>query len=209
MSVLFVQEPAKKELYMRPKLDKKINPENFDNYYWLKEELFEFCKKYSISSRGSKQEITERISYYLRTGKVLNIKSQISKKIPKSTEDLLVDSKISDIYKNDEKHRVFFKSIIGEHFKFNVKFMNWMKKNSGKTYQDAVDEWFRLEKEKKSGKKLSIAPQFEYNQYTRDFFQENKDLSREDAIKCWKYKKSLSGSNKYEKEDLKILTERR
>ena len=34
---------------------------------------------------------------------------------------------------------LFFKKEIGEHFKFNVAFMNWMKGNSGKTYREAID----------------------------------------------------------------------
>ena len=53
--------------------------------------------------------------------------------------------------------------------------------------------------------KTTIDRQFEYNTYIRDFFNDNKDKSLEQAIKCWKYKKSLKGHNKYEKDDLKIL----
>lgn len=116
-----------------------------------------------------------------------------------------MDSKIPEGYKNDERHRAFFKSEIGEHFKFNVPFMNWMKVNSGKTYKEAISEWNRIISEKKDGKKTEISSQFQYNQYTRDFFNANPDAKRNDAIKCWKYKKSLPGHNKYEEEDLVTL----
>ena len=54
-------------------------------------------------------------------------------------------------------------------------------------------------------KKTEIGKQFQYNQYIRDFFENNKDKSLDDAIKCWKYKKSLRGHNKYEKSDLVVL----
>ncbi len=81
-----------------------------------------------------------------------------------------------------------------------------MKANFGKTYKEAVKEWNRIFEEKKAGKKYTISSQFEYNQYTRDFFKDNPDMKRSDAITCWKYKKSLSGSNKYEKKDLSILS---
>ena len=60
-----------------------------------------------------------------------------------------------------------------------------------------------LEDKKKN--KTTIDKQFEYNTYIRDFFNDNKDKSLEQAIKCWKYKKSLKGHNKYEKDDLKVL----
>jgi hypothetical protein len=38
--------------------------------------------------------------------------------------------------------------------------------------------------DKKSGKETIIGKQFEYNQYTRDFFENNPKLSKEDCIKC-------------------------
>ena len=56
-----------------------------------------------------------------------------------------------------------------------------------------------------SKEKTEIGKQFEYNQYIRDFFKNNDDKSLDDAIACWKYKKSLKGHNKYENKDLEIL----
>ncbi|MCD4752854.1 MAG: SAP domain-containing protein [Anaerolineaceae bacterium] len=190
---------------MRPKLNKAIDPEQFRNYYWLKEELTDFCKNVSIPGNGSKQELTDRIFHYLKTGQVLIAATNSLKRILKDSP-LSLDSKIPEGYRNDKIHRAFFKKEIGEHFKFNVPFMNWMKANPGKTYQEAVNEWKRILKEKKAGKKYKISSQFEYNQYTRDFFEKNPNSSRDDAITCWKYKKSLPGYNGYEKEDLVVLS---
>ena len=56
-----------------------------------------------------------------------------------------------------------------------------------------------------SKEKTKIGKQFQYNQYIRDFFNDNDDKTLEDAIKCWKHKKSLKGHNMYEKTDLDIL----
>ena len=53
--------------------------------------------------------------------------------------------------------------------------------------------------------KTKIDKQFEYNTYIRDFFEDNKDKNLDAAIACWKYKKSLPGHNRYEKEDLIAL----
>jgi hypothetical protein len=60
--------------------------------------------------------------------------------------------------------------------------------------------------EKKSGNKTIIGKQFEYNQYTRDFFANNPKANKEDCIKCWNYKKRQIGKHTYEKNDLKILS---
>ena len=84
--------------------------------------------------------------------------------------------------------------------------MNWMEEHKGiNTYKDAVEIYNKILLDKKLGKKDTIGKQFEYNQYTRDFFKDNPKLTREECIKCWNYKKKQIGIHKYEKEDLKIL----
>ncbi|MBL3645683.1 cytoplasmic protein [Bacillus sp. RHFB] len=70
-----------------------------------------------------------------------------------------------------------------------------------KTYRDAVDAWYEEEERKKDPTfKKKIAPQFEYNQFTSDFFADpkNQGKSRADAIEAWNKIKKLPGSNKYE-----------
>ncbi|HRX16065.1 MAG TPA: DUF6434 domain-containing protein [Spirochaetota bacterium] len=190
---------------MRPELNKNSNADEFLDFYWLKEELVIFCKNQDLPSCGSKDELTARIHEYLRTGKVIIPVKNKSEAEQKTGAPPALGSKIPAGYKNDEMHREFFKSVIGNHFKFNVAFMNWMKGNHGKTYQDAVLEWNRIIDEKKQGKKTEISSQFQYNQYTRDFFNANPKAKRDEAVKCWKYKKSLPGHNKYEESDLVAL----
>ncbi len=58
----------------------------------------------------------------------------------------------------------------------------------------------------KAIRRLSTDSQFEYNTYIRDFFADNQGKSLKDAIKCWKYKKSLQGHNRYEPSDLIALS---
>lgn len=194
---------------MRPILNLKLEPKQFLNYYWLKEELVLFCKANCIPVSGDKAELTQRIKFYLETGEITIKTHKRRSKMENSLISSVInlESKISASYKNDEKHREFFRSEIGNHFKFNVTFMKWMKNNIGKTYKEAVNQWYIIAEENKKGIKRKISPQFEYNQYTRDFFKKNPDLSRENCIKCWKYKKSLPGKNRYEPKDLIILME--
>jgi hypothetical protein len=119
------------------------------------------------------------------------------------------ETKITDNYKNTENVRKFFDQQIGEHFKFNVRFMNWMKVNSGKTLQEAIEEWKRIKSEiKTTTKPKEIAPQFEYKTYLRDFLLDNPHAKREEGIKLWKIKKSMRGDNKYTKSDLKLIEEK-
>ena len=83
-------------------------------------------------------------------------------------------------------------------------FQNWLRENTGKTYRDAIDAYFRILEEKKKGKS-TIDRQFEYNTYIRDFFTDNPDKTLTEAIKCWNYKKCLKGHNRYEKNDLTAI----
>ena len=189
---------------MRPLLDKNLKADIFNAYYWLKEELATFCRENKLPCTGNKKDLTKRISTYLETGQAAPEAVKPSINAYNGKEEISLQEIIPKGYKNDERHRAFFKTEIGEHFKFNVSFMNWMKQNAGQTYQKAVQEWLQIEQDKKAGKKYEISPQFEYNQYTRDFFASNPSESKEHMIKCWRYKKGLPGTNKYEESDLEF-----
>ena len=188
----------------RPKLDTSLKGNTFKNYYYLKEELVDFCRKNDLPTSGGKLELTDRIAYFLDTGKVLKQKTKARKAadIGEIAEDTLIEAD----FVCSEKHRAFFKEKIGGSFSFNVLFQRWLKTNAGKTYKDAIDAYYQILEEKKNGR-TKIDKQFEYNTYIRDFFDDNKGRSLEDAIKCWKYKKSLAGHNRYERLDLVALEE--
>ena len=74
---------------MRPSLTKTISLTDFQNYYWLKAELQTFCREHGLPASGSKIEITERISHYLTTGKVLKTVSGKSEQSSPLYKDLL------------------------------------------------------------------------------------------------------------------------
>ena len=186
----------------RPDLDKKIDGKTFKEYYYLKEELIDFCKKNNLQTTGGKIELTERIAKFLDTGE-RSVESHNIRRT-KIIDEITLNTIIEDNFVCSEKHRAFYKKQIGNSFSFNVLFQKWLKSNSGKTYKDSIDAYYKILEDKKKNK-TTIDKQFEYNTYIRDFFNDNKDKTLEQAIKCWKYKKSLKGHNKYEKDDLKVL----
>ena len=193
----------------RPPLNKNIKVEDFREFYWLKEELVNFCRREGLRKQGSKIELAERIEEYLKTGKKGATKN--TKKVKPSSrfdwhsEKLTLDTVITDNYKNTDNVRAFFTEQLGKGFKFNVEFMNWMKTHQGKSLRDAVDQWKKIafEKKNKSNPK-EIAPQFEYNRYVRDFLADNPGASRGSAIKYWKIKRSMRGDNVYRRSDLEL-----
>lgn len=182
-----------------PKLSKNLDIETFKNYYYLKEELKSFCKDEGLKTIGNKEDLTNRIIFYLETGKEKPITT--TNKSPKNTNKIGINEKIGENFKCSEKHREFFKNNIGKQFKFKVNFQKWLKNNGDKTYKDAIDAYYEIINTKPN----KIDKQFEYNRYIQDFFKNNKNLTLKDAIKCWNYKKTLPGHNKYNKNDLLIL----
>ena len=192
----------------RPELNISISPEDFENCYWLKEELTDFCRSTGINMSGGKNEIANRIKLFLATGEVVKT---IVKIIPKSNFDwkdavLNLNTKLTDNYKNTENVRAFMILHIGPHFKFNTQFMKWTIANTGKSLRDAIEEWNHIYIRKKNKEYQSeIAPQFEYNMYIRVFLADNLGMATKDAIKYWKLKRAQRGNKKYSKQDLSLF----
>ena len=95
--------------------------------------------------------------------------------------------------------RAFFVEHLGKGFHFKAEFQDWLHNNAGKTYKEAVAAYHSIEPPKE------IKPQFEYNQYIRDFFADNKGATLNDAIRCWHWKKIQPGAHRYETTDKDIL----
>lgn len=187
----------------RPELKIGLKGEAFRNFYYLKEELVDFCRKNNLPVSGGKIELTDRIATFLDTGNIVT-SPKVLKKVTLEVGELTEQTVIEDDFVCSEKHRAFFKEKIGKSFSFNVQFQKWLKSNAGKTYGDAIEAYYQILEEKKLGKTV-IGKQFEYNTYIRDFFEENQGKSLDDAIIYWKYKKSLQGHNRYEQSDLSAL----
>ena len=49
---------------MRPELTKKLTPKEFNDYYFLKEELKEFCRNEGLKVSGSKEDLEKFVDIY-------------------------------------------------------------------------------------------------------------------------------------------------
>lgn len=183
------------------KLSRDLKPEEFREYYFLKSELKDFCRREGLKISGNKQDLEKRIIHYLATGTQLE-ESGVNRTYSNKISEINPDSVLGENFKCSEDKREFFEKEIGSGFKFKVDFQKWLKSNPDKTYKDAIDAYHEIQNSKE---KTKIGKQFQYNQYIRDFFEDNDDKSLDDAIKCWKYKKNIKGHNKYEKSDLNVL----
>lgn len=184
----------------RPLLTVGLDSQTFREYYYLKEELMAFCREMGLMVSGGKPELTERIACFLE-GRECIASPRIFRGRP-VTGEITLESLIGEHFVCSEKHRAFFRRVIGGHFSFTVIFQNWLKVHPDSTYAEAVVAWHELRKEKKQPE---IGRQFEYNTYIRDFFGDNPGRKLEEAICCWNYKKRKAGSHRYEPGDLEAL----
>ncbi|MFJ7747932.1 DUF6434 domain-containing protein [Peribacillus sp. NPDC097295] len=187
---------------MKPILSKHTDAHVFKDFYWLKKELQQFCRENGISAVGSKIELSTRIESFLETGEIKK-PLRISIEHPNThtqQRKLSLDTIIMKHHRCSQDVRAFFKTAIGPTFHFSTHIQTYFKNNVGKTYRDVVDAWYIEEERKKEpGYKKKISPQFEYNQFVRDFFSDpnNKGKSRKDAIEFWNIIKQLPGNNIY------------
>ncbi|MFQ8898957.1 MAG: SAP domain-containing protein [[Clostridium] scindens] len=94
----------------RPALDKHLDSKTFRDFYYLKEELIDFCRKNGLPVSGGKLEIADRIAYFLDTGKVLS--AGAGKKKAAIISSITKDTEIETDFVCSERHRAFLKSIL-------------------------------------------------------------------------------------------------
>ena len=52
----------------RPELNKELDAITFRSFYYLKQELIDFCRENGLPTSGDKIELTDRIATFLDTG---------------------------------------------------------------------------------------------------------------------------------------------
>ena len=134
----------------RPNLDNSLDSKTFKEYYYLKEELINFCRQNNLQTTGGKIELTERIAKFLDTGERTYKRHTTKKGI--ISEEITLDTIIEENFVCSEKHRAFYKEQIENNFSFNVAFQKWLKSNSGKTYQDSINAYYQILEDKKKNK---------------------------------------------------------
>ena len=195
----------------RPNITSVTNGAELRRWYWTKEELLGECRRLGLRCSGGKFRLLDRISHFHDTGELVfpdDKKPTFTSKFDWHSAPLSRDTIITDSYKNSQNVRRFFKAHVGDHFKFNIAIMAWMKENVGKTLGDAVEAIKSLEAEaKQPGFQSKIADHNQFNQYTRDFLADNPHMGIRDVRHFWALKRALpsdNGRHRYDPSDLSL-----
>ncbi|MEI8111803.1 MAG: DUF6434 domain-containing protein [Chitinophagia bacterium] len=177
------------------------------NWYWTRRELAAICKQQGINSAGSKAELLNKLKAHFeqdaKPQPQCKVNQRTKQTVSTTNEPLSLQTLIGPAYKNGKAARKFFKEHCTPNFRFSIPLLAFIKNNHGKTLQDVVDEWHRLQAIKKLPGYISyLPPSLQYNQYIRDFFADNPGKTLVDARNCWNKKRSLPlEKHVYEKSD--------
>ena len=131
----------------KPKLDINMNIQDLSEFYWMKAELQEFCRRLGLSTSGGKIEIRQRIEHFLRTGKRENISARPkgnSSASPSPKGPFNMNTRVRGNFRCTREIRNFFEAEVDRKFHFSVALQKFIKFNPGITFQQITDEWARL-----------------------------------------------------------------
>jgi len=188
------------------KLLKPMTLEQFDNGYWYTKDLKLFAKDIGIKyvSNLRKDELEKIIRKYLKTSKVEPINKK-SKSIIRDLEKGLSLQLPIIHYTNNRETENFIMSealkiVPNLKYKSGVKYRlnRWREQqiNLSKkiTYKDLVDQYIKLNQFRGSFEKI---PHGRYINFISEYFKNEKNATKEQAIEAWKELKNLNIPKEY------------
>ena len=180
--------------------------EDFNLYYWYREELSQICKSLGLEYRGTKQELNEIIHQYFLGNKV---DKRVNKRKTKQVEDITLNTPLLHCaFSFNQKFRDYFSAVTGiSPFKFSADMATaWRKVKKDKdinfTIQDMIKIYYG---ESDYAKYDSSACQ--WNQFLKDFCLDECSNFYSNKLKVasilWKEVKNSKNEKIYTKELLK------
>ena len=152
----------------RPDFDKITSFDQFNKYYWYREEISQICKSLGLEYRGTKQELNHIMEAYFK-GNL--IKKSPRKKAKKQVENISLDSPLLECgFSFNAKFREYFAAVTGiSPFKFTADMATaWRKVKSEKdgnfTIQDLLKVYYGQSDYAKYDHSVC-----QWNQFLKDF----------------------------------------
>lgn len=128
----------------RPDFSEIKSGEEFNRWYWMKEEMIEICKQAGLPSTGRKFTLRDRIMFALdHEGAIMPEPPKVkpTSRFNWAKAELSLDTLITDNISFGQNLRRFMEGQIGPHFRYNIDFMDWARESAGKSLADAVLKW--------------------------------------------------------------------
>ena len=165
----------------RPELNPQIDAQDFLDHYWLKVELVQFCRSNGLPRGGGKKEITGRIASFLR-GEAVPVTKNRRKPEAVYPEAFDCSTVIGPGWRCTQSLRAFFVREVGPSFRFTKAVRDFVATGVGQTLQEAVEVYLADQKIEKK----PIEGQFEYNRFTREYYEQHPGATRGEVVAAWK-----------------------
>ena len=191
----------------RPGFDKITSFDEFNKYYWYRDELSQICKSLGLEYRGTKQELNDIIEQYFK-GKLIK-KSSIKRK-KKQVEAISLDTPLFECgFSFNTNFREYFSTLTGvSPFKFTADMATaWRKvkreNDLSFTIQDMLKVYYGNSDYAKYDHSVC-----QWNQFLKDFCADENSANYSNKLKVasilWKEVRNSSNEKIYSK---KLLTE--
>lgn len=160
--------------------------------------LKEICITLRINQKGRKIDLINQIFSFITTGKLIKNKkipnNSCAKKgviYPISPHGLM----LKGAYKNDLKHRLFFKALIGNHFHFTAFGIDWLNDRwlagNPPTYQEFGNMW---QNEYEERKKVKAPPKAEWMfiRFCQNLIKQFPNATQREILASWKKEQKRS-----------------
>ena len=190
----------------RPKFDKITSFDEFNKYYWYRDELSQICKLLGLEYRGTKQELTYIIEQYFK-GDV--IKKSSIKNIKKQVDYITLDMPLLECgFSFNSKFREYFSVVTGVlPFKFTADMATaWRKvkrqNDLSFTIQDMLEVYYGKSDYAKYDNSVC-----QWNQFLKDFCVDEISCNYSNKIQVaailWKEVRDSKNKKVYSRELIK------
>ena len=152
----------------RPDFDKIRSFDQFNHYYWYREEISQICKSLGLEYRGTKQELNDIMEAYFK-GNL--IKKSPRKKVKKQVDTISLDSPLLECgFSFNAKFREYFADLTGiSPFKFTADMATaWRKVKSEQDRKFTIRDLLKVYYGQSDYAKYDHAV-CQWNQFLKDF----------------------------------------
>ena len=162
----------------RPAVEDVTTEADVRGWYWLRSELVDMARARGLPTSGSKLELLERVARTL-AGRTPDVAPR-RRAGPQLTAPLQGSTVIPPGQRCSQLLRAWFADRVGRGFRFDSEMRAFIAAG-GATLDEAVEHWHAT----RGAETMAIAPQFEYNRFTRAWRQAHPDGTREDLLAAW------------------------
>ena len=191
----------------RPEFEKITSFDEFNKYYWYREEISQICKSLGLEYRGTKQELNYIIEQYFK-GNL--IKKSLIKTTKKQVENITLDMPLLECgFSFNAKFREYFSTLTGiSPFKFTADMATaWRKVKSEKNIKFTIEDLLKVYYGKSDYAKYDNSV-CQWNQFLKDFCADENSRNYSNKLKVasilWKEVRNSEKEKIYSKN---LLTE--